>query len=545
LVKLDHSRFGMNFVFGKQSASDPRRNEVVRPPAAGLMRARLSSRPLARTALLMILGAGSWFCACAQQAGSPGSLSGSLTDLHSAPLAKVTLTLRNRATGAEQHLITSRTGRYRFGGLPAGAYSLIAAGPLGTGRVDDIAIASGHESQVRIALELKPAPAEIASRPTIGVAVSGRTLEPLSPEDVLETAGAPVLRISPPPQPEIQIAAEDLLSVPIPSASGKRGPPAGSNPAPLQPAPPPGGNGVAQGPPPVAVRVPAEQIESASTAPESLDASQLQALPLAGRNWQNFVLGGAAPNRDPDDEERTRASVGLEPQITADGARIQLAFGGTGNKLSRNAASSLISPVTGDASIREVQMIDVGAGSSINIEPQRGTGQLHGQAFLFDRQNMLGAQNPFTQWVQQTSPATGSSVPVFTPLAYSPGDREATWGAGLGGVLHRRRLLWFAALDGYQRNDPAVSTVKHPDDFFAQPTNDQMQLLGAQLGISTADPVSAGLGPYSKLLESLAGLLGPAPRSTSQWTGFGRLDWKAGERHRFAVESSGASLNSL
>ena len=111
-------------------------------------------------------------------------------------------------------------------------------------------------------------------------------------------------------------------------------------------------------------------------------------------------------------------------------------------------------------------------------------------------------------------------------------------------MLHRQHLLWFVALDGYERNDPALSTVKHPDMFFAQPSNDRMQLLSAQLGIGSADPVSAGLGAYSKLLEALAGLLGPAARSTSQWTGFGRVDWKAAERHHFTFESSDVRLSS-
>ena len=42
------------------------------------------------------------------------------------------------------------------------------------------------------------------------------------------------------------------------------------------------------------------------------------------------------------------------------------------------------------------------------------------------------------------------------------------------------------------------------------------------------------------MLEKLAGLLGPAPRTASQWTGFARLDWQPGERHRFTLEGTGA-----
>ena len=42
------------------------------------------------------------------------------------------------------------------------------------------------------------------------------------------------------------------------------------------------------------------------------------------------------------------------------------------------------------------------AGGRMNVETQRGSNQLHGQGFLFDRQNNWGAKNPFTQWVQKT-----------------------------------------------------------------------------------------------------------------------------------------------
>jgi hypothetical protein len=46
------------------------------------------------------------------------------------------------------------------------------------------------------------------------------------------------------------------------------------------------------------------------------------------------------------------------------------------------------------------------------------------------------------------------------------------------------------------------------------------------------------------MLETLAGLLGPAPRTATQWAGFGRLDWQAAERHRFTLEGIGAHWNS-
>ncbi len=136
-----------------------------------------------------------------------------------------------------------------------------------------------------------------------------------------------------------------------------------------------------------------------------------------------------------------------------------------------------------------------------------------------------------------------SVSPAFTAEPFTPPDHETSWGIGLGSHLHRDKLFWFAALDGYQRNDPGLATVKHPDQFFAQPSNDQMQVLSARLGLSSSNPVAAGLAAYSKLLEKLAGLLGPGPRTATQWTGFARIDWEAAERHRFTLEGIGASWN--
>jgi hypothetical protein len=201
-----------------------------------------------------------------------------------------------------------------------------------------------------------------------------------------------------------------------------------------------------------------------------------------------------------------------------------------------------------EAAIRQVQTVAGNvasegaraAGGRVNVETQRGSNGLHGQGFLFDRQNTWGARNPFTQWVKETAPATSIATPVFTPESFTPPDHETTWGIGLGSHIRRDKLFWFAALDSNHRNDPGLSTVKWPVNFFAQPTNDQLQLLGAQLGTNN----SAALAKYSQMLETLDGLLGPAARTSAQWVGFARIDWQAAERHRFTFEDIGASWDS-
>jgi hypothetical protein len=59
-----------------------------------------------------------------------------------------------------------------------------------------------------------------------------------------------------------------------------------------------------------------------------------------------------------------------------------------------------------EAAIREVQTVAGNveaeaaraAGGRMNVETMSGGNELHGQGFLFDRQNNWGAQNPFSQW---------------------------------------------------------------------------------------------------------------------------------------------------
>jgi hypothetical protein len=282
--------------------------------------------------------------------------------------------------------------------------------------------------------------------------------------------------------------------------------------------------------------------------PASLSSEELQALPLQGRHWENFVLD--SPGRrsgEGEDTPDTPQKSGRAPaSVTIDGASTRLAFGGRGGGTMRS--SSLMGPGRSESAISEVRTLETGGealdGHGAGLETHGGSNGLHGQGFLIDRQNFLGAQNPFTQWVKESAPATPLSVPVFTPVSYTAPDREYTWGVGVGGRIPRSRLFWFAAFDGTHRDYPGVAMVKHPDSFFAQPSNDEMQVLSARLGLSGTNPVGEGLGAYSGMLETLSGLLGPAPRVAHQWVGFSRLDWQAAERHSFTLEGTGALWNS-
>jgi hypothetical protein len=532
---------------------------------------------------LLLMGAGT---ATLAQSPETASLSGKLTDLYSKPLEGVAVVLRNQATGAEARTTTTKNGSYRIGGLEPGEYTLEAESlRLGRGQVKDIVVSAGYEARVQTAMEfepLTPSPQLAASR-----GLNRLELQRLIPELAM-------LRSS-----EVTLPAEPLRLVPLkaqplPDTSGERPVSAASAPkttaataseppkTPAQAGPKPQNSALIAAK--VAILAPSASISTASQLPKAeaqasaplaatstMSAAELQALPISGRHWQDFVLDNTPTSATPAGGQAETALRGADqkPGIAVDGANKGLAFGSTGGQGQGSSGRGALGGSGADpagmarigigghglavseAAIREVQTAagnveataDRAAGGRLNVETQRGADELHGQGFLFDRQNTWGARNPFTQWVKETTAATDTTVPVFTAEPYTPPDHETVWGVGVGSRIRRNKLFWFAALDSSERNDPAVSAVKHPDEFFAQPTNDQMQVLAARLGLSSVNPVVEGLKAYSTMLETLDGLLGPAPRTAQQWTGFGRLDWDAAERHHFTLEGIGARWN--
>jgi len=573
-----------------------------------------------------------------------GSIAGRLTDLRSAPLAGATVVVRNEATGATQRTITARNGSYRFQGLEAGEYTLEAENErLGTGRLDGIVVAAGHEARVQTAMELVPAEPKtnpvkdpVVERETPVESVASRVLtartvlvagplragwareapEPSTPTVTVELAEEPLSKLTVSGRQIDQLALEMPAAIVQvfhagDAALAAEAPQMGAQ---LALAPMQGmvliGNALS---PRQVTRaeVDARDMDPVSPAvTTTLDAEQVQGLPASGRHWQDFVLDTptAVAGRGSGSQLSLRGS-GQEPADTSvDGASTRLAFGGSGpgsqSATGGGAESSEMgqawaggrgtSPIAQSA-IREVQTVAGNveaegaraASGRMNVETERGANGLHGQGFLFDRQNTWGAKNPFTQWVTETAQAalnydqsTILSVPIFdngpngSPESYTPPDQETVWGLGVGRQIKRDKLFWFGALDSYRRNDQGVAMVKHPyvwqtpgdcqsnspcaptpGGFFATPDDCQMQVLSTRLGLAPPGPpgqqptgcvsgLVQGLTAYSQMLQTLDGLLGPAPRTSAQWVGFGRMDWQTAERHRLTLEGIGATWDS-
>ena len=539
-----------------------------------------------------------------------GSIAGRLTDLHSTALAGAMVVVRNTATGEEARTTTARNGSYRFSGLAEGEYTLDAESPQrGHGRLEGIYVSGGHKARVQAAMEFDPAAsarAEAAVHPAATTAAPANVAAPSIAAVVLPLPATARVNPTPKPQPLPPQQGRDLARTePQPPATSIERPatetaiaaepiavvppawltlPARTVAVPLRPA----------------LRTTAQTLRAslsmepllllnltataamgpdfkredppAAATTTTMGAAELQALPAAGRRWQDFVLdtptasttgGGTA-------QVSLRGAVQQPAETTIDGANTRMAFGGQGspgsqssgpgvggqggsdqNGLGQAWAGARGLPVA-EAAIREVQTAAGNAeadgartaGGRIDVETTRGANGLHGQGFVFDKQNAWGAQNPYTQWVKETSLAPVNSIPGFTAEPYTPPDRETVWGVGLGSQIRRDKLFWFGAVDNYLRNDPGLATVRNPTEFFTQPSNDQMQVLSARLGLAAVNDVAEGLNAYSQMLTALDGLLGPAPRTAAQWVGFGRIDWQAADRHRITLEGTGGHWNS-
>ncbi len=628
------------------------------------------------------------------QSPQTGSLSGRLTDLHSAPLAGIQVVLRNQATGAAVLATTAKNGAFRFASLDAGEYTLEAEAPqLGQGRIEGILVTGGTEARVQAAIRFEPPPPALleAAAPNQIVAPFATQIPmpltasalpapapsaahpvPIMASPLLSAVLAPVLSrpalsTLSPAQPAL-IAAEPLRSMPSGALRVEeivRPPEQSAAPARILPPPeaplatniaPPQAPPLSTPQPATYTPVPAQRaaLETQSAvilpalalalphtlplpaffAPDlsasaavahgaqtlfelklphpapilaavervdpvtpvvatTVTATQLQALPASGRRWQEFLFDTPAASASANSSQTQESA-----EATIDGAIMRLAFGvaaGSGSRVSdpsgEGAGQQMPMSKLGDqawtggrelnvseAAIHEVTTVAGNveaeglrsAGGRTTIHTESGGDTFHGQAFLFDRQNTWGAQNPFTQLEQFTGfsggPLQGYTSNYVSP-SYTPPDHEIVWGLGAGSRIQRDKLFWFAALDSYHRNDPGLAAAKEPfgtDEavgtagygdcygFFCPPSTAQIDLLCSQQGLSVPSPsggasscpVAQVMADYSQMLEALDGELGPAPRRSAQWVGFGRIDWQATERHRFTLEGTGANWNS-
>ncbi|CAN5603801.1 hypothetical protein BH10ACI4_BH10ACI4_21500 [soil metagenome] len=134
-----------------------------------------------------------------------------------------------------------------------------------------------------------------------------------------------------------------------------------------------------------------------------------------------------------------------------------------------------------------------GAGGVISTISKSGTNAMHGTGFYLVRESAWGAMNPF-------SIATSYSNGVVTTAVEKPHDLRQQFGGSVGGPVVRNKLFYFYTLDLQRRGYPAVSSPGDPN-FYAL-TAIQTGLLGNR-GVGAAK-VRAALNYLSSLTGTVA-----------------------------------------
>jgi hypothetical protein len=192
---------------------------------------------------------------------------------------------------------------------------------------------------------------------------------------------------------------------------------------------------------------------------QTLDTNLVANLPVAARNWDNFVL--------------------LTPNVTEDGGSGLISFHGISGLYNQNYVDGannnqmLFSEARGRASgapyiysvdsIKEFQAetenysVEFGqaAGGQVNAITKSGTNAIHGDLFYMLRYPDLNALDPYTKF--QALHNTSNPV-VAGFLLTQPIHQQQQFGGSVGGPIIKDKLFYFFTYDGFRRLGKALYT---------------------------------------------------------------------------------------
>jgi hypothetical protein len=274
----------------------------------------------------------------------------------------------------------------------------------------------------------------------------------------------------------------------------------------------------------VTAEAPQINTTSAEFAP-TLNQVAISNLPINGGRWSNFALltPGVVSDSNAFGLLSFRGISTLLNNNTVDGADNNQAF------FSEERGRTRAGYSTPKVAIEEFQVntsnysAEYGrsAGGVVNTVTKSGTNSIHGEGYFFDRDNTIGAANPFTQIAVQTSPG------VFTPTNFKPTDWRKIAGFGVGGPIIKDKVFLFVAYDWYRHNFPGTAVTTNPTAFFATPSAATLSTLATRLGVTTAQAGTI----YTNDLTGLNTMLGPVARTGDQNIFLPKLDWQINQKN--------------
>jgi hypothetical protein len=237
-------------------------------------------------------------------------------------------------------------------------------------------------------------------------------------------------------------------------------------------------------------------------------------LPTNGRRWSNLAI--LTPGTTPDGTFGLisfRGISGLLNNNTVDGGDNNQAF------FSEERGRTRIGYSVSQAAIREFQVntsnysAEYGrsAGGVINAVTKSGTNDIHGSAFLYDRNNKWGARNPLSTISQLVNG-------VFTPVGLKAKDVRYQFGGTIGGPIVKDKAFFFFSYDQQKRNFPGIARFVTPGYLS---TVNRTTLTARGL---TSDQIDTSL-------NFINSLTGEVPRKGNQKLFFPKLDWNINSKN--------------
>jgi hypothetical protein len=198
-----------------------------------------------------------------------------------------------------------------------------------------------------------------------------------------------------------------------------------------------------------------ELVETTKSAvSETITGTQINNLPINGRNYINFTLLDSQANRD------SAPSIGAAPTSG-------LNFGGQrarSNEVSVDGADAVDNSINGVRStvsqeaVQEFQLIisnympEFGraTGAVVNIVTKSGSNDTHGNIFGFLRHSSLQARNPFSV---QVNPTTGQAVGVKQAFT------RVQAGATIGGPIQKDKTFYFFSYETTRRQETGFTDI--------------------------------------------------------------------------------------
>ena len=218
-------------------------------------------------------------------------------------------------------------------------------------------------------------------------------------------------------------------------------------------------------------------------------------------------------------------SNGRGNTVTVDGGEMNDGSGGVRSTISQEAVQEFQTN-RGNYSAE----IGGGSGGAINIVSKSGTNAVHGSVFLFARNEVLDAGDPFARVLQ------GSNE-----VRIKPPSKRQQFGATLGMPLRRNHTFLFASFEGLVRRESSVVSILTDNSIFGPTPQQEAFLTG--LPADRAANLRALLTSPPSTVQLFQNNSGVFPFSTDSYRGSLRLDHYSGASDQFFFRLDVPSLN--